>query len=100
MYLGRDLVRSLVEDGDAQLHEGHGEVHGAVPLGVDGQISDGEVSFLDTPLIIMWCTPSCAHILQHLPQHPVPSTGILILGSVGSVIHPLKSVVKFWNIAL
>ena len=53
IYLGRDLVRSLVEDGDAQLHEWHGEVHRSVPLGVDGQVSDGEVSFLDTQLLII-----------------------------------------------
>lgn len=43
---GSHLLGLLVEDGDAQVHEGHREVHSFLPLVVDSQVCDGHVRLL------------------------------------------------------
>ena len=47
----RLLLRLLVEDADAQVHEGHGEVYGLLPLVRDRQVCDGQVCFLKYTLL-------------------------------------------------
>jgi hypothetical protein len=40
------FVWFLVEDGDPQVHEGHGEIHPLFPLVCDGNIRHHQVSLL------------------------------------------------------
>ena len=40
------FVWFLVEDGDPQVHEGHGEVHALLPLVGDGDVCHHQVSLL------------------------------------------------------
>ena len=50
--LGRLLLRLLVEDADPQVHEGHREVHGLLPLVGDGQVGNSQVILLHRQTII------------------------------------------------
>ena len=48
----RFLLRLLVENADSEVHEGHGEVHGLLPLVGDGEVGNGQVSFLKVQRLV------------------------------------------------
>ena len=77
----RLLLGLLVEDADPEVHEGHGEVHGLLPLVGDGQVGDGEVRLLG----------------QQLPHQPVPLPRLLVHEPVSPVIHPFEGEIELWK---
>ena len=48
----RFLLRLLVENADSEVHEGHGEVHGLLPLVGDGEVGNGQVGFLKVERLV------------------------------------------------
>ena len=76
--VGRLLLRLLVEDADAQVHEGHGEVDGLLSLVGDGEVGDGEVRLLG----------------QQLTHQPVPLPGLLVHEPVGAVVDPFEGEIE------
>ena len=74
----RFLLRLLVEDADAEVHEGHGEVDGLLPLVGDGQVGYGEVRLLG----------------QQLAHQPVPLASLLVHEAVRAVIDPFEGEIE------
>ena len=68
----------LVQNGHAEVHEGHGEVHPLLPLVGDGDVGHHQVGLLG---------------LQ-LSDHPVPLPCVLVEAPVLAVLHQLDGVVE------
>ena len=68
----------LEEDGDAQVHEGLGEVNDALPGKVDGHGPDSDVRL----------------VLHQLPDQAVPLPGGEVQGPVVVVLHQLNVVIE------
>ena len=68
----------LEEDGDAQVHEGLGEVNDALPGKVDGHGPDSDVRL----------------VLHQLPDQAVPLPGGEVQGAVVVVLHQLNVVIE------